>query len=177
MSIKLTEEEKFRNKLRREERQRQKDLSVELDERCYEILRILRDAPSHPDIKYNSKFFEEHFQTSNVTILRAIKKLKDLDLLEKKQNHGSYIIKKSVEQCYSNETKKNLALIASLKGLLQQYQNTPLFESVTKLIYFLEPAVAKDDTVFSAGRVIVPAQMEYDINVKNWDKVYQAMQI
>ena len=58
MSIKLTEEEKFRNKLRREERQRQKDLSVELDERCYEILRILRDAPSHPDIKYNSKCYK-----------------------------------------------------------------------------------------------------------------------
>lgn len=63
-----------------------------------------------------------------------------------------------------------------MKGLLQQYKNTPLFDSVTKLIYFLEPKVAKDDTVLSSARVIVPPQIEYDVNLKNWDKVYEAIQ-
>ena len=65
--------------------------------------------------------------------------------------------------------------MASLKGLLQQYKNTPIFESITKLIYFLEPKVAKEDSVLSSGRIIVSPQMEYDINVKNWDKINEAL--
>ena len=99
-----------------------------------------------------------------------------MDLVEEKQFHGSYVIKKEVEQIYSKKTRQNLALVAGLKGLLQQYKNTPLFDSVTKLIYFLEPKVAKDDTVLSSARVIVPPQIEYDVNLKNWDKVYEAIQ-
>ena len=176
MSKALSEEEKKQRQLARDEKKLQKELNPELDERCYEILRILRDAPNHPDVKYNSKYFENHFKVANITILRAIKTLKDMDLLEEKQVHGSYVIKKEVEQIYSKKTRQNLALVAGLKGLLQQYKNTPLFDSVTKLIYFLEPKVAKDDTVLSSARVIVPPQIEYDVNLKNWDKVYEAIQ-
>ena len=176
MSKALSEEDKRQRQLARDEKKLQKELNPELDERCYEILRILRDAPNHPAVKYNSKYFEHHFKVANITILRAIKTLKDMDLLEEKQVHGSYVIKKEVEQVYSKETSQNLALIAGLKGLLQQYKNTPLFDNVTKLIYFLEPKVAKDDTVLSSGRVSVPPQIEYDVNVKNWDKVYEAIQ-
>lgn len=177
MSRKLTQEELNYRKLEREEIRRDENSELKLDERCYEILRILRDAPNHPEIKYNSKYFENYFKTSNITILRAIRTLKDMDLIEEKQIHGSYAIKKEVEQIYSEETKKNIALIASMKGLLQQYKNTPIFENLTKLIYFLEPKVAKEDAVLSSGRVIVPPQMEYDINIRNWDKVYEAIQI
>lgn len=176
MSKPLSKSEKRRKKLEREERQRQKDMELKLDDRCYEILRILRDAPNHPEIKYNSKFFEEHFHVANITILRAISTLKEMDLIENKQVHGSYVIKKEVEQFYSDATRKNIALVASVKGLLQQYTNTPLFESIIKLIYFLEPTVAKEDAVLSSGRVTVPPQIEYDINLKNWDKVYEAIQ-
>ena len=176
MSKALSEEEKKQKQLTRDEKKLQKELNPELDERCYKILRILRDAPNHPDVKYNSKYFENRFKVANITILRAIKTLKDMDLLEEKQFHGSYVIKKEVEQIYSKKTRQNLALVAGLKGLLQQYKNTPLFDSVTKLIYFLEPKVAKDDTVLSSARVIVPPQIEYDVNLKNWDKVYEAIQ-
>ena len=175
MSKALSEEEKKQRQLARDEKKLQKELNPELDERCYEILRILRAAPNHPDVKYNSKYFENHFKVANITILRAIKTLKDMDLLEERQVHGSYVIKKEVEQIYSKKTRQNLALVAGLKGLLQQYKNTPLFDSVTKLIYFLEPKVAKDDTVLSSARVIVPPQIEYDVNLKNWDKVYEAI--
>lgn len=176
MSRPLTETEKRQKQLEREERQRQKDMELKLDERCYEILRILRDAPNHPEVKYNSKFFEKHFHVANITILRAISLLKEMDLIEEKQVHGSYVIKKEVEQYYSETTRKNIALVASVKGLLQQYKNTPLYDSVTKLIYFLEPKVAKEDAVLSSARVTVPPQIEYDINLKNWDKVYEAIQ-
>ncbi len=175
MTKALSAEEKRIRQTKRDEKKIEKLLNPKLDERCYEILRILRDAPKHPEIKYNSKYFENHFQTSNITILRAIRTLKDMDLIEEKQTHGSYKIKKTVEEIYSNETKKNIALVASLKGLLQQYQNTPLFENITKLIYFLEPKVAKEDSVLSSGRIIVSPQMEYDINVKNWDKINEAL--
>ena len=176
MNKSLYHEEKRNNKLKRDKKSLNKKTTPKLDERCYEMLRILRDAPNHPEIKYNSKYFENHFHTSNVTILRAAKTLKDMDLLEKKQIHGSYVIKKSVEQVYSQETKKNIALIASLKGLLQQYKNTPLFEQITKLIYFLEPKVAKEDSVLSSSRIIVPPGIEYDINISNWEKIYFALQ-
>lgn len=176
MSRKLSEQEKRNRKLYREEKQAEKVLNPVLNERCYEILQILRDAPQHLEIKYNSKYFETHFHTSNITILRDIKTLKDMDLIEERQVHGSYVIKKQVEQCYSSETKKNLALIASLKGLMHQYKNTPIFESIVKLMYFLEPKVAKEDTVFSSGRIIVSPQMEYHIDEKNWESIYDALQ-
>lgn len=177
MTKKLTEEEKKRNRLRREEKLRLKDLTFQLDERGYEMLRILRDAPNHPDVKYNSKYFASHFETSEPTIFRLVQNLRENDILEEKQVHGSYVIKSGFEDFYySEETKKNLALVASLKGLLQQYKGTPLFESVTKLIYFLQPEVAKNDDMLSSGRVVVSPQMEYDIDVKNWDKVYEALQ-
>ncbi|MCQ2593527.1 MAG: hypothetical protein MJ188_12175 [Treponema sp.] len=176
MSRALTEEEKKERQLKRDQRAIDKELHPELDERCYEILRILRDAPEHPEVKYNSIYFEKHFDVANITILRAIEKLKAMDLIEDKQIHGSYVIKKEVEQLYSNETMKNIALVASVKGLLQQYKNTPLYDSVTKLIYFLEPKVAKEDAVLSSARVTVPPQIEYNINIKNWDKVYEGIQ-
>ena len=87
------------------------------------------------------------------------------------------MIKSSFDDAfYSETTKKNIALVASLRGLLQQYKNTPLYESVTKLIYFLQPEVAKNDALLSSGRVIVSPQMEYDVNIKNWDRVFDAIQ-
>ena len=99
-----------------------------------------------------------------------------MDLIEENQVHRSYAIKKEFEQICSNKTMQNIALVASLKGLLQQYKDTPLFESVTKLIYFLEPKVAKNDSLLSTGRVTVPPQIEYNINLTNWNKVYEAIQ-
>ncbi len=177
MSRRLTEEQKRRNKLFREEKKREKDMSLNIDERCYEILRILRDASNHPEIKYNSKYFEHHFNTSNVTILRAIRTLKDMGLICEKQVNGSYVINGSFDDnFYSEKVKKNIALVASLRGLLQQYKNTPLYESVGKLIYFLQPEVAKNDSVFSSGRIVVAPQIDYEINVKNWNIVYEAIQ-
>lgn len=176
MSKALSEEEKYQRKLHREEKKRQKDMNPKLDERCYEILRILREASQHPEVKYNSVYFENYFDVANITILRAMDKLKAMDLIEKKQVHGSYVIKKEVEQIYSNETLKNISIVASVKGLLQQYKNTPLYDSITKLIYFLEPKVAKDDAVLSSSRVTVPPQMEYSINIRNWDKLTEALQ-
>ena len=180
MSKALTEEEKERRKrerqLRREEKQREKDLNPELNEREIEILQILRESKEHPDIKYNTVYFENYFKTSNITIIRSMNKLKAMDLIEEKQVHGSYVIKKEAEQIYSKKTMENLALVASLKGLLQQYKGTPLFESVTKLIYFLEPKIAKEDSLLSSSRVTVPPQIEFNINLKNWTKVYEAIQ-
>ena len=179
MSKPLSEEEKLQNKLKREERQRDEaqKREKELNDRCYEILRILRDAPEHSEVKYDSKYFAKHFKTSEPTIYRLIYKLRDIGVLEKRLKNGSYEIKPGFEDLYySEETKKNLALVASMRGLLQQYKGTPLFDSVTKLIYFLLPEVAKTDAVLSAGRVIVSPQMEFDINVRNWDRVYQAIQ-
>jgi len=175
MSKKLSEQEKRNRQLLREEKRLEKEMNPELDERCYEILRILREAPNHPAVKYNSIYFENHFQVSNVTILRAIRTLKDMDLIEEKQQNGSYVIKKEVEQLYSKETLQNLAIIASVKGLLQQYKNTPLFDKISKMIYFLEPKVAKGDTALSPSRIAVPPQIEYDIDIRKWDKLCEAM--
>jgi predicted DNA-binding transcriptional regulator YafY len=146
-----------------------------LNERCIEILQILRGAPEHPETKYNSIYFENHFKVSNITILRDIKTLKDLDLIETK--HQQYCIKPDVEQIYSSETMHNLAIVACVKGLLQQYKNTPLFKSVQNLIYFLEPKVAKNDELFTSSRITVPPQMEFNVNIDNWDKVFRAIQL
>ena len=163
----------------REDRQEEKDREAEkkIDDRCYEILQILRDVPETSEVKYNSKYFAKHFKTSEPTIFRLIDKLRGMNLLKEKQVNGSYAINPDFEEFfYSEETKKNIALVASLRGLLQQYKGTPLFDSVTKLIYFLLPEVAKKDAVLSSGRVVVSPQMEFDINVRNWDRVYQAIQ-
>ena len=163
----------------REGRQSEKDRAAEkkIDDRCYEILQILRDASETSEVKYNSKYFAKHFKTSEPTIFRLIVKLRGMNLLKEKLVNGSYAINPDFEEFfYSEETKKNIALVASLRGLLQQYKGTPLFDSVTKLIYFLLPAVAKKDAVLSSGRVVVSPQMEFDINVRNWDRVYQAIQ-
>ena len=83
MTKALSAEEKRIRQTKRDEKKIEKLLNPKLDERCYEILRILRDAPKHPEIKYNSKYFENHFQTSNITILRAIRTLKDMDLADR----------------------------------------------------------------------------------------------
>ena len=161
-------------KLRREERKREKD--NELGDREYEILKILREAQDHPDMKVNGKYLEEHFGTAPITIYRAMRKLKNMDLVEESQVNGSYAIKKEVEQIYSEKTKQTLALVASLKGLLQQYEKTPIFESVSKLICFLEPKVVKEDSLLSSGRVVVPPQIEFNIDTLKWDRVYDAIQ-
>lgn len=178
MTRRLTEEEKRENLRQREERQRQKDMSFRLDERSYEMLRILRDSPKHPEVKYNSKYFARHFKVSEPTIFRLVQTLRDNDILEKKQIDGSYAIDPSFnDSFYSEETQKNIALVASLRGLLQQYKDTPLFESVTKLIYFLQPEVAKKDAVLSSGRIIVSPQMEYAVDARKWNKkVNEAIQ-
>lgn len=176
MSRALTQEELRERQLRRDEKNREKNLNPELDERCIEILKILRDAPNHPEVKYNSKYFEDYFDTANITILRAVKKLKDQKLIEDKQLHGNYVLKDGADVVYSAETKRKIAIVSSLSGLLQQYKNTPLANSVEKLIGFIEPNIVKDDVLFSTGRVIASPQMEYDINIRNWDRVYEAMQ-
>ena len=177
MSKRLTEEEIRQNRLQREERQREKDMEFKLDERSYTILRTLRDASKHSDIKYNSKYFAKLFKVSEPTIFRIIQGLREKGILEEKLVNGSYVINSNFEDLYySGDTQKNIALIASLSGLLQQFEGTPLFDSITKLIYFLQPEVAKKDAVLSSGRIIVAPQMKYDINVKDWNKVYESIQ-
>lgn len=176
MTKPLTDNEKRKRKIQREERQEQKCLFKKLDERSYEILRILKEAPNHPEIKYNSKYFENYFKVANITILRTISTLKEMNLIEEKQVNGSYVIKKDVNQFYSEKEKNNLLLIASVKGLLQQYKNTPLYDNITKFIYFLEPQIAKQDSILSSGRISVPPQIEYTINMTNWNKILYAME-
>ena len=175
MSKKLDDLVKERNKEKLEEKRRNKRLNPKLAERDYDMLRILRTPPTDPKIKYNAKFFEELFDVAEITIYRMVKKLKDMDLLEEKQIGGSYAIKKKVEQIYSKKTEDDIALVASLRGLLQHFEHTPLFEKVTKLIYFLQPKVAKNDSLLSSGRVIVAPQIEYDIKPDNWELVNEAL--
>lgn len=175
MSKKLDDLVKERNKEKLEEKRRNKRLNPKLAERDYDMLRILRTPPTDPTIKYNAKYFEKLFDVSEVTIYRMVKKLKDMDLLEEKQIGGSYAIKKKVEQIYSKKTEDDIALVASLRGLLQHFEKTPLFEKVTKLIYFLQPKIAKNDSLLSSGRVIVAPQMEYNIKTENWDLVNEAL--
>ncbi|MEE0889306.1 MAG: WYL domain-containing protein, partial [Bacteroidales bacterium] len=182
MSRKLSDEEKMQRQLRRDEKAVEKEAHPPVDKYGAKILRILREeAADNPGIKYNSEYFEKRFDVSNITILRAIKKLKDNNLIKEKQVHGSYAIEEQYYEDFyslscSEEIKKNIALIASLGGVLQQYKNTPLYDSVTDLIYFLQPEIVKSDKIFSSGRVIVSPQMEYDINTQNWEKVYDALQ-
>ncbi len=178
MSRKLSEEEKRQNELMRDDRQREKQILAEkeLDERCREILLILRDVSENSEVQYNSKYFAKHFRISESHVFRSIHKLRKNHFIKDNLVNGSYVINPDFKDSfYSEETKKNIALVASLRGLLQQYKGTPLFESVTKLIYFLQPEVAKNDAVLSSGRVVVSPQMEFDINVRNWDRVYNAL--
>ena len=176
MSKKLSEQEKRARQDKRDAKAVKKELSPSIDKYGTKILRILREeAPEHPEVKYNSIYFEKKFEVSNITILRSISKLKKNHLIKENQVHGSYVIEEDFADFYSEETKKNLSIIASLGGLLQQYKNTPLYDSVLDLIYFLQPEIAKKDKVFSSGRVIVSPQMEFDIKLRNWDRVYEAI--
>lgn len=111
MTRKLTEQEKRERKLYREEKQMEKDRDSGLSERCYEILRILREAPQHPEIKYNSKYFEELFHTSNVTILRDIKLLKDNDLIEENRFTEAMSSRKMLGRFIPPRQKKILPLL------------------------------------------------------------------
>ena len=111
MSRKLSEEEKLQNRLIREERQQDNDREAEkkIDDRCYEILRILRESNEYSEIKYNSKYFAKHFKTSEPTIFRLVDKLRGMNLLKEKQVNGSYAINPDFEEFfYSEETKKNM---------------------------------------------------------------------
>ena len=147
----------------------------ELNERCIEMLLILREAPEHPDIKYNSKYFEKYFHKSNVTILRDARILKDHELIESK--HHQYILKKGFDdEILSSDTKKQIVLIAGIKGLLQQYKDTPLFKNIEKLFYFIVPKIAKSSGLLSSARIAVPPQMEFKINEGNWSKILFAME-
>ena len=177
MSRALTELEKRERQKKRDDKAVEKEDHPELDEYALKILSILRNADETSDVKYNSIYFEKLFGVANITILRSIKKLKKRNLIQEKQVHGSYAINKSFDDdFYPADIKKNIALVASLSGLLQQFKNTPIYNQVRDLILFMQPEVAKADDVFSSGRVIVSPQMEYDVNVKNWDKVYEAIQ-
>ena len=147
----------------------------ELNERCIEMLLILREAPEHPDIKYNSKYFEKYFHKSNVTILRDARILKDHELIESK--HHQYILKKGFDdEILSSDTKKQIVLIAGIKGLLQQYKDTPLFKNIEKLFYFIVPKIAKSSGLLSSARIAVPPQMEFKINEGNWSKILFVME-
>ena len=150
-------------------------LEKELNERCIEMLLILREAPEHPDIKYNSKYFEKYFHKSNITILRDAKILKDHELIESK--HHQYVLKKGFDdEILSSDTKKQIVLIAGIKGLLQQYKDTPLFKNIEELFYFIVPKIAKSSGLLSSARIAVPPQMEFKINEGNWSKILLAME-
>ena len=177
MSRKISDLERLERQQRRDDRAVEKENNPDLDEYALRILSILRNVDEASEVKYNSIYFEKLFDVSNITILRSIKKLKKRNLIQEKQIDGSYVINKSFDDdYYPAEIKKNIALVASLSGLLQQFKNTPIYNQVRDLILFLQPEVAKEDDVFASGRVIVSPQMEYDVNVKNWDKVYEAIQ-
>ena len=94
MSIKLEDHEKRQRKLDREMNKTLDDIDQGLSKRGSEILNILRDAPNHPEVKYNAIYFQNHFHTTRITVYRDMKKLKDMDLIEEKQKGGSYRIKK-----------------------------------------------------------------------------------
>ncbi len=182
MSRRLTEEEKRRNKLKRQEKAAEKEAHPPVDKYGIRILIILKEeAHLHPEIKYNAEYFAKQFDVAAITVRRSIRKLKQNNLIEERPVDGTYVIKEGFNnqlllEHASNEIKKQVALIASLGGILKQYKNTPLYESVKNLLYFLQPEIVKGDDVFASGRVIVSPQMEYNINTRNWEKVYEAMQ-
>src|SRR5574344_931493 len=128
IEIKRTLKHLTSNEIQQAHDERKEHKAELLNERCIEILQLLREAPEHPETKYNSLFFENHFKVSNITILRDMKTLKDLDLMEPK--HQQHRIKPQDEQIYSKETMHNLASVASIIGFMQEYKNSPLFERV-----------------------------------------------
>lgn len=141
------------------------------------MLQILRDAPEHPEVKYNSKYFEKLFNVANITILRIATDLRDMNLIETK--HQQYVLKEGFDEwdeLFDKDAKNQIVLIAGIKGLLQQYKNTPLFDNIEKLFYLFEPKIAKSSGLLSTARIAVPPQMEFNINVSNWEKILRAME-
>lgn len=74
------------------------------------------------------------------------------------------------------DTKNQIVLIAGIKGLLQQYKGTPLFNNIEKLFYLFEPKIAKSSGLISSARIAVPPQMEFNINLNNWEKILKPME-
>ena len=110
---------------------------------------------------------------AKITVYRATSILTDLGIIEFK--HGSYVRIDDGKEYFDSDTKKNIALVAGVKGLMQQYKDTPVFNNLVELLYKLEPNLAKDDEIFSSARITVPPQIEYNVNPHNWNKVYEAL--
>lgn len=150
---------------------------VKMTKRHIEMLQILREAPEHPAVKYNSKYFENLFKLSNVTILRMARVLRELNLI--KTEHQQYVLKEGFDEwdeLFDKDAKNQIVLIAGIKGLLQQYKDTPLFKNIEKLFYFIVPKIAKSSGLLSSARIAVPPQMEFKINEGNWSKILFAME-
>ena len=93
---------------------------VKMTNRHIEMLQILREAPEHPAVKYNSKYFENLFKVANITILRIAQDLRDLNLIETK--HQQYVLKEGFDEwdeMFDKDAKNQIVLIAGIKGLLQ----------------------------------------------------------
>ena len=92
MSRRLSDEEKYQNRLMRDDRQDEKARKAEksLDDRCYEILQILREVPdpAASQVKFNAGYFAKHFKTSEPTIFRLIDKMRGMNLLKEKLVNG-----------------------------------------------------------------------------------------
>ena len=160
------------NKARRNARKPE----VKLTNRHIEMLQILRDAPEHPTVKYNSKYFENYFHVANITVLRIATDLRDLNLIETK--HQQYVLKEGFDEwdeLFDKDARNQIVLIAGIKGLLQQYKGTPLFNNIEELFYLFEPKIAKSSGLLSSARIAVPPQIEFKINVNNWEKIMRAM--
>lgn len=150
---------------------------VKMTNRHIEMLQILREAPEHPAVKYNSKYFQNLFKVANITILRMAQDLRDLNLIETK--HQQYVLKEGFDEwdeMFDKDAKNQIVLIAGIKGLLQQYKGTPLFDNIEKLFYLFEPKIAKSSGLLSSARIAVPPQMEFNINTNNWEKILRAME-
>lgn len=150
---------------------------IKITSRHIEMLQILRDAPEHPEKKYNSIYFQEYFKVSNITILRLASDLRELNLIETK--HQQYVIKEGFDkwdELFDKDAKNQIVLIAGIKGLLQQYQGTPLFDNIEKLFYLFVPKIAKSSGLLSSARIAVPPQMEFKFNTANWEKILLAME-
>ena len=168
MSKKLSDEEKHKNTLQRETPKK-----IELDHNCCQILAILREIPRDSGIKCNAEYLKERMGVAKITVYRATSILTDLGIIEFK--HGSYVRIDDGKEYFDSDTKKNIALVAGVKGLMQQYKDTPVFNNLVELLYKLEPNLAKDDEIFSSARITVPPQIEYNVNPHNWNKVYEAL--
>ena len=141
------------------------------------MLQILREAPEHPAVKYNSKYFENLFKVANITVLRIAQDLRDLNLIETK--HQQYVLKEGFDEwdeMFDKDAKNQIVLIAGIKGLHQQYKDTPLLDNIEKLFYLFEPKSAKSSGLLSSARIAVPPQMEFNIKENNWDKILRAME-